>query len=763
MERFSELVIRFRKTIIFVTIILTFILGYFLKDLRINSDCSSYLPKSDPVARTLTYISEKYGGKLIAMVAIESDEIFSKETVEKINYLTSQFKLVDDVSYVTSLANIIDIKKVEDGIEIAKLIDEYNLPQSKKELQKLKNYTLSKDMYRGSIVSEDSKVTLIVCRIKEGSDQINVAKELKEIVRKANIKEKVYYAGLPFHMLEMDKIISQDLELLLLLSLVVIIVILFLSYRSFRGVILPLISVFISIIWTLGIMSILKVPLTEISNIMPIVLIAVGSAYCIHMLSKFDEDEAKNKNRIIQTKISLSEIAVPIFLAAITTMVGFISFVFGSYLTMIREFGIFSASGILFAFIISVTFVPSVLSLLSAKNTSVTENSSEKLGISQKNEKGINRLMDMFGRWILKNNKFIVVIGIIISLLSVFSIPKIRRSVDMTKDFKPGSDIRIVSEMMRNKFGGDLPVQFLVKGDIQDPRVLKEIKNLQKFIKLQKDIYNPQSVADLIEEMNDVMGEGKIIPDSRDKINNLWFLIEGEEVMSQLVNPDKTETIIQATMANVDNPAQIRELDKNIKEYINKKTDASIVTFNVTGMPFINEHMDKAIIQSQFWSLIIAFIFVFICMALLIRSFIGGVIGLVPIAFTLLIIFGFMGLSGIPLNIATVLVGSISIGIGIDYPIHFLNRFRKEFIKNKNELESLTTTLKTTGKAILINMTAVMMGFIVLVLANIVPLQNFGILIALTMVSSGFATLTILPAIILLTKASFIEGKKNRR
>lgn len=755
MQKFSELVIKFRKVIIAVTIIITFVLGYFMKDLKINSDFSSYLPQSDQVVRTLNYISEKYSGKLIAMVAIESDEVFSKETIEKVNNLTAKYKLVDGVSYVTSLTNIIDIKNVGDIIEIAKLIDEYDLPQSKEELRDLKNYTLSKDMYRGRIVSEDSKVTLIVCRIKEGSDEIKVAKELKEIVKKANIKEKVYYAGFPFHMLEVNKIVSQDLKLLLLLSLVVISVILFLSYRSFRGVILPILSVFICIIWTLGIMSILKVPITLITNIIPIVLIAVGSAYCIHMLSEFDEDESRDKNRIIQSKISISEVGIPIFLAAITTMVGFISFILGSYLTMIREFGIFSASGILFAFIISVTFVPSILSLLPANNTLGNESTSEKSTINQTSKKGFNLLMDMLSRWILKNKTFIVVIGILLCLLSIFNIPKIQRSVDMTKFFKPRSDIRVASEMMQDKFGGDLTVQFLVEGDIQDPRVLKEMKNLQEFIKSQKDIYNPQSVVDLIEEMNDVMGEGKTIPDSKDKIGNLWFLIEGEEVMEQLVNPDKTEAIIQATMPNVDDPAQMRELDKNIKEYINRKTDTSIITINVTGMPFIDEHMDKAIIQSQLWSLIIALIFVFICMVLLQRSFIGGLTGLIPIAFTVLIIFGFMGLSGIPLNLATVLVGSISIGIGIDYPIHFINRLRKEFMKNKNELESLSTTLKTTGKAILINVGAVMMGFLVLVMGNLVPLQNFGILIAITMMSSGLATLTILPAIILLTKSKF--------
>lgn len=759
MKSIADLIIRFRKTIIVKTMILTLIFGYFIKDLKINSDFSSYLPKSDQVVRTLNYISENYGGKLITITAIESDEIFSEETIESINDITSRFKLVEGVSYVTSLTNILDIKKLEDGIEIAKLIDEYDLPKSREELQQLKHYTFSRDMYKGRIISEDSKTSLIISRIAEGSDEIEVARELKEIIEEANIKEKVYFSGFPFQMLEVNKIVSRDLKLLLLLSLVVIIVVLFISYRSLRGVLLPVVSVFISIIWTLGIMSIFKVPITLISNIIPIVLISVGSAYCIHMMSKFGEDELKHDDRLVQSKKSVREVIIPIFLAAITTMAGFISFIFGSYLTMIREFGVFSALGILFAFIISATLVPSVLSFLPAKKPAVKDASVKKSDHDPAHSKGIDRLMDTIGSRILRNKMAILFIGIGISILGLINIHKIRRSVDMAKHHKAGSDIRIAAEMIRKKFGGDYPIQLLVSGDIQDPQVLKEMKNLQGFIQAQEGIFHPQSIVDLIEEMNDAMGEGKAIPDSRAKITNLWFLIEGEEILDQLVNPDKTEAIIQATMSNVDDPAKIRELDKNIQDYFLQQMDTTIVTCNVTGMPLIYEHMDRAIFQSQFRSLILALIFVLICMVLFQRSLIVGVIGLIPIGFTLLTIFGIMGFFGIPLNIATVLVGSVSIGIGIDYPIHFMNRFKKEFQRSRNELESLNTTLKTTGKAILINVAAVMMGFLVLVLGNFVSLQYFGLLIVMTMTCSGLATLTMLPAAILLAKARFLRGK----
>jgi len=748
MLKFSESVIRYRKIIISITIAITLGLGYFLKDLKVESDVSKYLPKSDPTVKLFNYIGEEYGGNSLVMIVLEAEEIFTKETLKSISYLTSQFKLVDGVSYVTSLTNVPDIKKIVDGIEIGRLIDEYNLPATSEDLQKIKNYTLSKDMYRGFIVSTDSKAALIICRLRTEFDKMKTVKQLKEIVNKSGIKEKVYYGGIPFQMIEFNNIILDESKLLVPLSIVLISISLFLSFRTVSGVLIPILSVLISTIWTLGLMGIFKIAITVISNSIPVILIAVGGAYSIHVISKFNEVAPTDKDKIRKSADALSRIILPVMLAAITTIAGFISFVFGSYLILIREFGIFSSIGILFSLIISVTFVPSVLSLLHTK---------QKRGAGNEviaREKGFDIFMGKLAKWILKNEKIIIYIGVIIVIASILCIPKITRRVNMLDYFKPGTNIRQTEELMKQKLGGSTPLQILVNGDIFDPAVLNEMKKMTEFLESQVDLHNVQSVVDLIEEMSDVMGEGKVIPDRKDKVANLWFLLEGEEIINHLVNPDKTEAIIHATFANADTK-QIQSLVENIETYI-KKANSDSVTFAQTGMPSIYIHLDNSIFSSQIKSLILAIILVFICLVFLVRSFFGGLIGLIPIGFSLVVIFGLMGITGIPLDIATVLVGSICIGIGIDYSIHFINRFREEFKKDKNESEALKTTLETTGKAILINVIAVTIGFLVFFWGNVVPMQRFGILVAITMICAGIGSIIILPAVILLTKARFI-------
>jgi predicted RND superfamily exporter protein len=751
MKKFSVLIIKYRKAVIFITILITLVLGYFIKDLKINADILSYLPESDPAAKLFDYMGEEYGGNLLAMVVLETDDIFNKETIKRINHLTQEFKKLEGVSYVTSLTNVLDISKDEEGtLQISRLIDEYNLPKTSQDIQKLKIYSLSKDMYRGRLVSDDAKATLIICRLREGVDKMKTAGQLKEIVLKSGVKEKVYYGGTAFQMIDISEIIQNDLKFLVPLVLILICISLFLTFRSLRGVILPVLSVSISAIWTLGVMSVLKIPLTVISDIILVILIAVGSAYSIHVISKFDEDVAdKNKQR--QSEDALSEIGTPVLLAAVTTMAGFLSFVFGSYLIMIREFGIFSSLGILFTLIVSVTFVPSVLSLLPVKCDALSDDPEKK--------DVFTRFADMVGEWVLRNGKYIFIGGVIVVVISIIGIPKIQRKVDILDYFKRGTPIRMTEEMMGKKFGGSIPIQILVKGDIQDPVILKEMKRFENFLEFQANVNNPQSVADLIEEMSDVMDEGKEIPGSKAKVGNLWFLLEGEEIMSQLVNPDKTEAIIQATIGDM-NTERMRSLVEAIDRYI-EEVDESNVTFAQTGMPPIYQKLDDSIVSSQIQSLIISIGLVFICLLFLMRSFYGGLIGLAPIGFSLLIVFGFMGFSGIPLDIATVLLGGISIGIGIDYSIHFISRFRKEFKKAKTKLGALDKTLETTGKAILINVITVSIGFLALVLGHLVPLQRFGVLVAVIMVGSGVGAITLLPAIILLTKAGFVGSSEK--
>jgi predicted RND superfamily exporter protein len=256
------------------------------------------------------------------------------------------------------------------------------------------------------------------------------------------------------------------------------------------------------------------------------------------------------------------------------------------------------------------------------------------------------------------------------------------------------------------------------------------------------------SAVELLEEMSFALVDRRELPVTREQAASLFFLLEGEPVLDQLVRPDRQEALIQGTMASL-NYRQLTALLKETKEYL-VSFERGPCSFRLSGMAVIYSRLDSAVASSQLWSLLAAVAFMFLCNLLLLRSVPGALIGLVPITFTLFMLFGVMGAAGIPLDVATVLLGSISMGIGIDYTVHFLSRYRLELERGMDRRSALLATLTTAGQAILINVVTVSAGFLSLLLCSLFPLRNFGLLIAVTMVSSGASALSLLPAMLAL-------------
>lgn len=752
MKKLSAFIIRFRIAFIVITLLITAFFSYFLPGLKINPDIVNSLPKSDSVVARFNYIGKKYSATSLAIVVLENQNgIFNKETIKNIKELTDKFKNVDGVNFVTSLTSVLDIKKTEGGIEIARLMDEYNLPQTSEEIQKVRNYTMSKELYKGRLISDDGKYTAIVCRLNEDKDKNQVSRDLKKIIDESKLTEKTYLNGMPFQLMYIYEYILKDLLLLTPLIILVISISLFLSFRNIRGILLPVISVAMGIIWSMGLMSIFGVMLSPISDAIPVVLYAIGSSYGIYIINKF-RDTVTNKGTKKEDAVeALSEVGLAVVLSGITMFVGFIAFVFSAYLNIISEFGVFMALGVVFNLLISMTFIPSILTLLPVPKVR-----------KKKAENGfLVKWLGKLAHACIHKRKAVLIGSTIVVILTLIGIPMIKNNIDILNYFRPTSDIRKSADVMNKEFGGSIPVQVIFRGDIQNPNVLSEMKKLQNHLDSQKDIKNSQSVADFIEEMNDCMGEGKKIPDSRDKVANLWFLIEGEDLLKQLVNDDKTEAIVQASLVNVDTK-RYHEIDKDLDDYISKVKDSSF-TMQKTGLQSIYSNFDDSLKKNLIHSMLLSIALIFICMLLLLRSLKGAIVGMIPLLLTMGFIFGFMGITGIALDIATVLIASITIGVGIDYAIHFITTYTY-YIRNGMEVnDAIYNTLITKGKAIVISVLTIIAGFLILIFANLVPLEQFGILIAVTMFCSGFGAITVLPAVISLFNLKLVKEKSIKK
>jgi hydrophobe/amphiphile efflux-3 (HAE3) family protein len=740
MEKLAEYIIRLRWVIIVTVLGLTIFFGYQIRHITINSDILSTLPDDDPAGNLYKRIGSQFGGNDIGMIVLETDNIFKTSVLQHLDQITDSLKITSGISTVTSITNILDIKSTEWGIEIGNLVDPYDLPDEQDELDRLSNYVFSKEMYKGAIVSDDGTAAIIMFTLLPDVNRQAIAASIKEIIKDLNLPETVYYGGLPFMLNDITDLILSDMLWLIPIVFVIIAFILGFSFGSLRGILLPLLTAGITVIWTLGILSLAGFELTIITGNMPVILLAMGSAYTIHMLNSINLHRDQDRKQALVK--AMTSTTVPIILAAVTTGIGFISFVFGAYLTMIKEFGVCSAIGILIALILSIFFVPALISAFSMYRE-------RPRVVKDDQEKPLTRLvLQPIVNLLFRRPGYVLAVWSILLILSIAGIFLIRTSVNITEYFKKDNPTRVAEDVMQKKFGGSLPVFVEFEGDIQDPDVLKMMIKTQEFMREDPNISSAQSVADLVEQMNDAMGEGERIPDERAKIEQLWFLLEGQDVMQQLVSDDLDRGIIQSKFASIETE-EIQGFTDRMNHFIRENPNDRF-RIHFTGIPPLYVRLNDSMVKSQYSSLIIAIILVLFIVGIILRSFLKGIYATIPIIANILLLLGFMGYTGISLDIATVLVGSIALGIGIDYSIHVITGFNEYLNSHGDAEKAIEQTILTRGKAILINVASVSAGFLVLLFAQLLPFRHFGLLIAISMIGSGLGALTLLPSILLL-------------
>jgi len=725
----------------------TLFFGNEIRSLKIDADILRSLPDEDPDARLLKKIGENFGGNNMGVIILETDNIYQTSVLEHIQLLTYTLANIDGITTVSSLTNIINIKGGDYGIEIGKLVDEYEMPESPKDFQILRNNILNNEMYKGSIVSEDETSTLIIFNLDNNSDVNAIAKNVIQKTEELNLPEKLYYIGSPMLLTYISDLMRDDLTNLLPLAFLVIAFILFLSFRSISGVLLPLLIAIIAIVWSLGSMAFLDIKMSMISNNIPIILLAIGSAYTIHVINRINKVSQSKETDVIAR--ALAFVLIPLILAALTTIIGFVSFIFGAYLNMIVDFGIFTALGTLFASLLSIFFVPAILEVINYKR---------KKNIKQKEHSFLtNYFLKPINALLIKRPKTILIFWMVLIAISIVGMSSIKRSVDIQEYFKKNNPTRLAENIMIEKFGGTKPIFVHFKGNMQSPKVLKTMIQTSEYMEKSPDVYTSMSIAKLIAEINLNITNTRGIPNKSEQIEQLWFLLEGNEVLNRFVNEDLTEGIIISKFKSPDNESK-KEFAKYMRAFIatNSSEDCEI---EITGMPFVDITMDQSLINSQIGSILIAILFVIILVGIILRSWISGLYASIPIIATIILLFGFMGLTGISLNIATVLVASVALGIGIDYSIHIISHFNESYKKSQDLYASIQESILISGNAIIINVISVSAGFLILVFSEMVPLQYFGLLIALSMVSSCLGALTLLPSILILMNRN--KSKNN--
>ncbi len=961
MLRLADFVIRRRWYVIASVVLVTLLLAWQAMNVGLNADFSTYLRQDDPLVKEYNRIGDVFGGSSVGIVLVSGKDIFTKENLELVRKLTAAYQDVEGIAYVTSLVNVTDFRKTDFGFEVGKLLDRGKIPRTPEEMQALRTYVMQNDRYEGNLVSDDGATTAIVLRFagggKDAISRFAISLRIKEVTDAVAPPDalpadtRVYYGGMPFLIFNMTLLITNNLYVLVPLMVFVLVLILFIGFRHWAGIVFPLLVVLISDIWLVGLMGVFGYNFDLLTGIIPVLLLALGSADGIHLLKRYFERRRTGENAREASRLVFQDMGKPIVLTTITTMVGFASLVVSDF-SVIKQFGLLAALGVLLALVITLTLLPALLSF----------------GVTMKSPRiraaKPSRFLLGFSTFVYRQKSAILIGAAVSVVIFVFAIPRIQKDVDWSLCLQKDSAPYHAEMLLRKKFGGSLPVQILVSGDIKDPATLKQMRVIERRLDAVPLVSRSQSIAGIIAEMDDVMNDRYIVPESRRGVSNLWFLIEGEDMMEQMVENEDREGLLQAKLstwhtgslvAAVDSinaflaalPSKIAVVDLNkispekrddvlsikkqqmlnnlrldLRRYgvsmdnddlrtvvnralvvaidsasrrkvydavasylrgseaevelpaavvrriglaVSRDVDAgqsfdsenvaSIIERNApglrtddarflaeslvevarqafgesritpalalleeklpgkagrnanlrrdikgtlwqanenllfvdaaaakdvltegdnalereldvrvkqTGLAPVLKRMEEELTPTQVETLLTSLLFVIILLSIIHRSFVGGVLSVIPITITILLNFAVMGYFGIGLDSFTAMIASVAIGLGIDTDIHFVSRFRKELRVDGNEFEALRRTIGTTGVSITVNALAVGVGFLVLLAAGGQHIRRFGGLTALTIMASAVFTLTVLPALFLWLQPKFLKEARLR-
>lgn len=753
MKAFTKWVIRHRIAVVLVILTITGFFAAQMPKMTIDNSIDNMLPADHPAKQLYDKVSGTFGNSDILVVAMKSDSLFSPQPLQQIYSLTDSLSLLKGVQEVRSLSSAKHMQGIDGGLQVQELMP--SPPDDPDKISAFRSRVQDNPVYTGTIISRDQNYTGFVIRLQEDAADETVYRSVNRLVEAQPNPEDFSIAGAPAVNTVMADSMQRDVSRLMPFVILLVLISLYFSFRSLQGVLLPLLTVLISVIWALGLMAFLGIPMAMVSTILPVLLIAIGSAYGIHAVNGYYEDllgEFEQEEAIVQ---ALSHVGKAIIMTGLTTIVGFGALA-TSPVTQVRQFGLFTSFGIATALLLSLTLIPAMLKTMAvpAKVEAVDGEDSHTL---------LDRWLIALARFTLRHKKFIVALGAGLFLLSIAGLPRLMVETNTLRFFKPESEIRQSTEVINDYFGGSENLSLYVKGDIKDPRVLRSMQEVQEYAESLDHVGFSISIADYIAEINKALNDNapadRKIPDTRNAVAQeiLLYTMSGDPSdFEQVVDYDYRQANISIRMESISS----RELGSLVEKIETYAADAAgtDVSMEVTGSSYLFKVLTDLLVRGQIWSLITSLALVWIIIALIFRSVAAGGFSIIPLTLTIVMNFGIMGWFRIPLDTATTMLASMAIGIGVDYSIHFLSRYRLEYRRTGDHADAAITTTRTTGKAICFNAVAVTAGFLVLLFSSFQPIQILGALTAFTMVTASIGALTILPAALSGFKPQFLTN-----
>ena len=768
---------RFPKGIILVVLAITLFFGYYIPDVKFNNDAGDFIPPTDPDRVFDEEMQEIFGNDDVIYIGLVVDNVYEPRVLTRIAELTTLLEDVEGVESVDSLSSIKNIEGTEEGMDVYPFVDEDELPDTDEDAQKVREQIHNWEVLVNNLVSDDGKATTIAIKLEPNApvpDQEKVYHEVRKIVEEHKEPGESYHfsGGSTINVL-LGVYMLDDLKRLLPIAFIVVALLLYLSFRTLNGVLLPLINVGIAVIWTIGSMAFLEVPLSLPCTSIPVILIAVGSAYAIHVIHDYYDEVHHGLGKEAAFLSCFNKIGIAVIMAGLTTVAGFGTLATSDVIPL-KDFGVFVAFGTFASLVLSLTFVPAVLYLEKLPETTKKPEKNEKSNVVERFAKSFRKTEVSIA---MRNRKTTLIAAAALVLIAIIGASLVYVDDNGIAYFRPGTELRNDDAVLTKFFGGTHLYSVIIEGpeddSMKEPVILKNMEALQQHIQTAFPfIGKTMSLADYIKKMNMAMHENQeefyTIPDVNDS-NSRELVAQYLLLYSMSGDPGDFDDVVdynyqKARLVILAKDGSTIETQKVVDEIyaFAKANFPQEYSVRVTGSAYLPLVMDKHVVKGQTRSIISSLIAVWLLTSIIFRSFIGGFFTIIPLSLAVLVNFAVMGFLKIPLEIGTSIVSNAAIGIGVDYSIHFLTRFRYEMLSRKlpqtNEgyFKAAFATATTSGQAILYNAIAVAAGFLVMIFSTFMPLVRLGGLVACIMFTTSAGSVILLPVLLSYVKPKFI-------
>ena len=753
MASMADVIIRFRWLIIIVFVAATLYFAIQIPLVEIESDIKAMLPRNIESRINTDKIDEIFGGTEMLMVILSSDDVLAPETLIRAKSLSKQMKRVKGVDKVLSLFELKDIKGEGGAMIVEPAVR--RIPRTEKQREELREEIVRNDMVYGSVISKDFTITAVIALLETDVSDKDIVSEINRLIRDNPGKEEVAIGGLPNWRFHVTQSIQKDLRQFLPLGILIMLIFLFACFRQLRGVLLPFLVVVMSILVSIGLIPILGWKIHVVTVILPVMLIAIANDYGIHLIARYQEYNVEGNlytSKELAKKIFQS-LSKPVLLTGLTTVAGMLCLL-GHIIVAARQLSILSASGIVFALAASLLFIPSMVSFLPKSKTVIRETENPE------KRRPLERLLRLFGLIVSKEPKKIIVLSLVLASVVSLGIFFVNIDTDPRGYYPKDHPLVYSADLINDSLGGTQNISVVFSGDIKDPRIMKKIDKLERDLGKYPEVGNTSSIARVIRQMSRALNDKgeewyDRIPDTRPAVAQyleLYSMSGDPEDFEKMVDFPYENAMVTARL----NTSSTQKLNKVIDK-IKRRTSNDKDIKMIGGFGYILSEIAHKIVDGQFFSLGLAIFVVGILLMILFRSVVAGLISAIPLALSVMALFGLMGFFSIELNIVTALLSSIMIGVGVDYTIHFLWRFREERRRGLNAQQAAQRTLTTTGRGIVFNALSVVVGFVVLLTSSFMPVRFYGFLIVVSIFSCLIAALILIPSLCIVLRPRFLE------